>query len=263
MRPALEVVDPVLAQLRLEPGGPPPTRILAPLIGEHFFGHAVLRHRRAVHLQDVLGCLAAKQVQSHHVAGVIIQKSNQIAVLASQPEGEDVGLPQLVGRGALKEARLLGIALRFGFPFLEQLLLLQRAANRFPAHRQEKHPPQELADLLDAQVRMTTLEFDDFGLDHRRHLGRLTAGLSGLGLQAGFALLAVQLHPLVQSASAHPQLAGHPLDREAFLPTELDRPASDLQRMGVSVRAIRPPRRPPRGAGPLALPLNSVSSFHR
>jgi hypothetical protein len=50
MRPAFNVVDPILAQLRLETGGPTPTRVLASLIGEHLFGHAVLRHRSAVHL---------------------------------------------------------------------------------------------------------------------------------------------------------------------------------------------------------------------
>jgi hypothetical protein len=50
MGPAFDVVNPILAQLRLEPGGPAPTRVLAALIGEHLFGHAVLRHRPAVHL---------------------------------------------------------------------------------------------------------------------------------------------------------------------------------------------------------------------
>jgi len=50
MRPTLNVVHPILAQLRLEAGGPTPTRVLASLIGEHLFGHAVLRHRPAVHL---------------------------------------------------------------------------------------------------------------------------------------------------------------------------------------------------------------------
>jgi hypothetical protein len=202
---------------------------LAALIGEHLFGHAVLGDRGAVHLQHVLGRLAAKHVQPYHIAGVVIQKADQVGILASQPEGENVGLPELVGCGALKKARLLGIALRFGFPFLQQLLLLQRAANRFPAHRQEKHPPQELADLLDPQVGMTTLEFDDLGLDRRRHLGRLTAGLSRLGLQAGFALLAVQLHPLVQGASAYTHLVGHLLYRKAFFQAELNRFASHLQ----------------------------------
>jgi len=50
MRAALNVMNPILAQLRLETGGAAPTRVLAALIGEQLFGHAVLRHRPAVHL---------------------------------------------------------------------------------------------------------------------------------------------------------------------------------------------------------------------
>jgi hypothetical protein len=94
------------------------------LIGEHFFRHAVFRHRRAVNLQDVLRRLAAKHVQPHHVARVVIQKADQVGVLASQTEGEDVGLPHLVGSGALEEARLRWIALRLGLPFPQELLLV-------------------------------------------------------------------------------------------------------------------------------------------
>jgi hypothetical protein len=119
MRPALDVVNPILAQLHFNAGGSAPTGVLAALIGEHLFGHAVLRHRSAVHLQHVLCRLAAKDVQPHHVAGTIIQKSDQVGVLASQPEGKDVGLLHLVGSGTLKEARLGWVALRLGLTFLE------------------------------------------------------------------------------------------------------------------------------------------------
>jgi hypothetical protein len=124
MRPALEVVNPILMQLRLKAGGPSPTAVLASLIREHFFGHAVLCHRRAVHLQHVLRCLAAKHVQPHHVAGVIIQKTDEVGVLASQTEGKDIGLPHLVGGGALEEARPGWIAPGLRARFLEQLLLV-------------------------------------------------------------------------------------------------------------------------------------------
>jgi hypothetical protein len=182
MRPALDMVNPILAQLRLETRRSAPTRILAALIREHLFGHAVLRHCRAVHLQDMLGRLAAKHVQPHQVAGVVIQKADEVGVLASQTEGEDVGLPHLVGRGALKKAWLGWIGRRLGFPFLQQLLLVEGAANRFPAHGQKQRSPQELTDFLDAQVGMTTLEFDDLGLDRRHHLGPLTATTPWLGL---------------------------------------------------------------------------------
>ena len=83
MWPTLDVVHPILAQLCLEACGPAPTGILAALIGEHLFGHAVFRHRRAVNLQDVLGRLAAKHIQPYHVAGVVIQKADEVGVLAS------------------------------------------------------------------------------------------------------------------------------------------------------------------------------------
>jgi len=106
MRPALDVVDPILAQLRLETRRAAPTAVLAALIREHFFGHAVLRHRRAVHLQHVLRRLAAKHVQPHHVTGVIIDKADEVGVLASQAEGKDIGLPHLVGGRPLEEAWL-------------------------------------------------------------------------------------------------------------------------------------------------------------
>ncbi len=141
MRPALNVVHPILAQLRLETGGPAPTRVLAPLVREQLFGHAVLRHRPTVHLEHVLRGLAPKHVQPHHIAGVIVDKADEVGVLASQPEGEDVGLPELVGGGALEEARLGRITPRLAARLLEQLLLVQGAANRLPAHRQQPHPP--------------------------------------------------------------------------------------------------------------------------
>jgi hypothetical protein len=124
MRPALDVVDPILAQLCLEAGRAAPTAVLAALIREHFFGYAVLRDCRAVHLQHVLRRLAAKHVQPHHVAGVIIEKADEVGVLASQTEGKDIGLPHLVGSRPLEEARLGWIALGLGLRFLEQLLLM-------------------------------------------------------------------------------------------------------------------------------------------
>jgi hypothetical protein len=266
MRPALDVVNPILAQLRLEARGPTPTGILAALVGKHLLGHPILGDRRAVHLQHVLGRLAAKDVYPHHVAGVVIHKTDEVGVLPSQTEGEDVGLPHLVGRGALKEARLLWISRRLGFPLLQQLLLVERAANRLPAHGQKERPPQELADLLDAQVGMTTLELDDFGLDRRRHpavAGPLAAGMSQPGLQAGLALLAVHLHPLGQGAQPHAHFASYLLGGEAFFKAELNRFAPDFIGVGANVRPAFSPRRPPRGAGPPLVPLDLLDTFHR
>jgi hypothetical protein len=167
----------------------------------------------------VLRRLAAKHVQPHYVAGVVIQEADEVGVLASQPEGEDIGLPHLVGRGALEEAWPGDIALRFAARFLKQLLLMQGPANRLPAHRQKQHPPQELADFLDSQLGMVPLEFDDLRLHRRRHFRPLTVPTCRLRLQSHFTLVAVQPHPLGQGAAAHAHFVGHPLHGEAFLQT--------------------------------------------
>jgi hypothetical protein len=124
MGPALQVVHAILLELGLEAGGAPPAGKLPALVGEQLLRDAVLRHRPAVHLQHVLRRLAAKHVQPHHVAGVVVDKADQVGVLAAQAEGEDVGLPELVRRGPLEEARLGGITLGFGARLLEELLLV-------------------------------------------------------------------------------------------------------------------------------------------
>jgi hypothetical protein len=72
----------------------------------------------------VLRRLATKHVQPYYVAGVVIQKADEVGVLASQPEGEDIGLPHLVGSRALEEAWPGWITLGFAARFLEQLLLM-------------------------------------------------------------------------------------------------------------------------------------------
>jgi len=55
---------------------------------------------------------------------VIIEKADEVGVLAPQTEGKDIGLPHLVGSGALEEARFGRIALGFALRLLEQLLLM-------------------------------------------------------------------------------------------------------------------------------------------
>ena len=219
MRPALNVVNPILAQLRLKASGPAPTGVLAALIGEHLFGHAIFRHRPAVHLQHVLRRLTAKHVEPHHVAGVIIQKADEVGVLASQTEGEDVSLPHLVGSGALEEARLGGIPLGLGARLLQQLLLMQGPAYGLPAHGQEQHPPQKLADFLDPQLGMVPLQFDDFRLHRRRHFRPRTARTSRLRPQARFTLGAVHPYPLGQGAEAHAHFVGYLLQGKALFQT--------------------------------------------
>jgi len=256
---ALQVVDMVLLELGLEAGRAPPTGELPALIGEHLLRDAVLRHRPAVDLQHVLRRLAAKDLQPHHVAGVIIQKADEVGVLAAQPEGEDVGLPELVRRGALKGAGRGGVVRGLGSSLLEQGLFVEGAAHRLPAHGQEQDAPQELADLLDPEVGMAPLERDGLPF-HRRGHPRSRAPGPRLRLQARFPLRAIPAHPRPERTEADAELAGDLLEGEAFLETELHRFAPELVRIGVrALPSCPPPGLPTR---PLLLPLNLAVPCH-
>jgi hypothetical protein len=74
VRLAAEMMDPIFGQFLLEASPPAPRRVLPAIIGEHLLGHTVLRRRRAIDFQHVLGGLAAKQSQPDHVPRVVIQE---------------------------------------------------------------------------------------------------------------------------------------------------------------------------------------------
>lgn len=113
MRLTLEVRHAVFAQLRLEPRRAAPGGVLPAIVGEQFLRRTEFADCRPVHFQHMLGGLAPKHIQPHEIPGMIIHEPNQIRVLAVQSKREDVGLPHLVGRRALKEPRLGWIAFRF------------------------------------------------------------------------------------------------------------------------------------------------------
>ena len=235
--PALQVVDAILLELGLEAGRPPPAGELPALVREQLFGHAVLRHRPAVDFQDVLRRLAPEDLEPHHVAGVVVEEADEVGVLAAQPEGEDVGLPELVRRRPLKRAGRGGVVRGLRSSLLEQGLLVQRAAHRLPTHGQEQDAPEELADLLDPEGGMAPLEFNHLPLHRRRHL-RPRAPRGHPRLQARFPLRAIPAHPRPERTEADAELAGHLLGGEAFLETELHCFAPELVRVGV--RALPP-----------------------
>ena len=135
MRLAAEVMDVILRQLLLEARLPAPGGVLPTVVGEHLLGHAVLRHGCPIDFQDVLRRLAAKQIQSHDVARVVIHKRNQVGVLAAQPECEDVALPHLVRRRPLEGTRLGWILRHFPLRLRQQPVLMQRPPHGFRAPR--------------------------------------------------------------------------------------------------------------------------------
>jgi len=195
MRLAAEVVDPILLQFLLETGLAPPRGVLAAIVGEHLLGNPVLANRRAIHLQHVLGTLATEQVQSHDVARMVVDESDQVRILATQPKREDVRLPHLVGCAAFKESWLGWVLRRLPPPLLYQMVLVQRPPHRLVAAGQKQHPPQQLRNPLHAEVRMLLFQGSDLLLDRARHL-RLSATTStNQRLQPGFALFAIEANP--------------------------------------------------------------------
>ncbi len=81
MGPALEVMDAILLELGLEAGRASPAGELAALVGEQLLGDAVFRHGPAIDLEDVLRRLAAEHIEPHDVAGVIVNKADEVGVL--------------------------------------------------------------------------------------------------------------------------------------------------------------------------------------
>ena len=91
------MLDPVLFHLPFKASLTPPVGVLAAVVGEHLLGNSVFGNPPAVGLQHMGRGLAAIQPKPCNVARVVVQVADQIGVFATQPEGHDIALPQLVG----------------------------------------------------------------------------------------------------------------------------------------------------------------------
>jgi hypothetical protein len=140
VRPGFDMMGPVLLHLGLEAGGPAPVDELSPVVGQHLLGRLELPGRHPENLQHILGGVAAEEVRADQEPGVIVHEADQVGIPAAQPEGEDVRLPHLVGRGPLEKAGPGEVAPRPGRA-LYQPLFAERSSDRLRTGRQEKHPP--------------------------------------------------------------------------------------------------------------------------
>jgi hypothetical protein len=157
----LDMRHAVLAQLGFEARGAPPGGVLSPIVGQHFLGRLKLARADAIDLDHRLGGGAAEQIRRRDEARVIIQEGDEIRILAAQPEGEDIRLPHLVGRGPLEEPRPRDVARAARSCLLQQPGGVQLLAHGFRAGLEEEKPPQPLGDALDAKVRVLPLELED------------------------------------------------------------------------------------------------------
>ena len=129
MRPGFEVVRAILLHLGLEAGSAAPVDVLPAIVGQHLLRRLILSSRDAEYFENIFRSVAAEEVGTDHEPGIIIHVADEIGVTATEPEGEDVGLPHLVRGGALEEARPDQVPPGFG-RWLHQALLLESLANR-------------------------------------------------------------------------------------------------------------------------------------
>ena len=214
LRPGLEVLHAILLQHGLETAGAAPTGVLAAIVGQHLLGWLILADGHAINFNHGLGGGAAEQTRPHDEPRVIIHEGDQVGVTATQPEGEDVRLPHLVGGGPLEEPGPDHVPPFGGRGFGHQFRLMQALPHRLGAGRQEEAPAQHLADAFDAKGRVRLFEFDDLVGDGRRQLG--PSWPRRAILQTGFARQPIGLQPFIQAAIAGPHLLADQRSAEPF-----------------------------------------------
>jgi hypothetical protein len=161
----LEVVDPVLLQLRLEFRGAPPVGVLAAVVRQHLLGGIEFADGGAVDGDHVLRGLAPEEVHPGDEAGIVVDETDQVGVPPAQAECEDVRLPHLVGRSPLEEAGLLRIPHGLLLGRFDQVFFLEGFPDRLRAGLQEEEAAQDMRDLLGAVLGILFLDLYDLILD--------------------------------------------------------------------------------------------------
>ncbi len=211
-----DVMDVVLLEFHLEPGFTPPRSVLPPVVGQHLLGHTVFGHGATVDFQDVLAGLAAEQIQPNQIARVVIHEADQVRLLAAEPDGADIALPELHRRRPLEEPRFRRIPPALGFGLGQQLMLVQRLAHRLRAGRQQQHPAHPLGNAPDAALRILRLQPHDFLLHGDGARTRQDGLVPPLWLQTGLAILPVTPDPAPDGVGRQMQFLRDQAHDEAF-----------------------------------------------
>jgi hypothetical protein len=136
VRPALDVPDPLAAQLLLEVRVPAPGHVLAPLVRQHLARRPVLGNPPRQRLQYQRRALVVRHHQGHQVPRVVVHEGGHVQTLMPpQEKREDVRLPELIRLRALESMlgrTRLGHCLGY---FLQQTFFVED-----PPHRRLRHP---------------------------------------------------------------------------------------------------------------------------
>ena len=187
-----------LLELLLKGALAPPRDVLRAVVGEDFLGGSVGRDARAEDFEHQRRRLAGVQTEADEEPAVVVEEGDQVdpPVLPLEHEGEQVGLPELVGPGPLEEADLVGMRSRGRFVQLVARLM-QHAGDRWRTGRQRRATQKHLADALAPPVGMRLLEQEDGAFGEVGQPASF-AGATGLFQQAGRSLLGEPLLPGIE-----------------------------------------------------------------
>ena len=94
MGPALYMPDALAAKLLLEPRLAPPSRVLAPLVGQDLARGAVVGDPAGKCFHHQRAPLVVRHHEAHEIPGVVIQERRHIhPLVAAQQKREEVRLP--------------------------------------------------------------------------------------------------------------------------------------------------------------------------
>jgi hypothetical protein len=243
VRRTADVMHVVAAKLRLELGDAPPVGVLPAVIGEHLLRWAVLPDRLAIHLQHVVGRLAAVEPERHDVAGVVVDEPDDKGISVKDRVDRDVALPHPVWRGAL-EAPLdgLGRLSRLGRGRKNDLRSLQFPPHASRARIEQEAAPQQVRDPPHAPRGLFALERNNL-LAHRD--GQLRPSRASLPVhQPRRPPLPVLLHPVVQRLLVYPQFLRHQRSGDPILHIQPYRLQPELRTVRLLPRLAVLPRQP-------------------
>jgi hypothetical protein len=262
MRTGFEVGDPVLFELGFEAGSTTPGSVLAAVIGEHLAWRFKLGHRLAVDFDDRLGRWTAEQIGTDNEPRVIVHERDDVSVATTQAEGEDVGLPHLVGSGALEEARPGNVALvRFGSR-RHELGFMQALPNGLRTGLEKQNPTQPLGDAFNTETRVLLFDFEDFGTNGRVELLPPFGRWGALIAQAFLAIELVSFGPVGHRMDAKIELLGNGGLGEAFFEVELHGAEFQFERIARAARIFWRAPTPPRGGGVRVFLVDRYVFFH-
>jgi hypothetical protein len=220
VRPRFDVPNTVLLQLRFKPAGPPPRRVLTPVVSQHLARRVVLRYRSPVHLDHVLARLAPEQIQASNITGIIVDIPDQKGVPAPKTKRENVRLPELVRRGPLEKSRTSDITLSLFCRGRElERRAMERSAYRLRARPEKKHSLQKLGYAFDAELRVGLLDIDDLLPDRQRQLRFAVPAVPVR--KTCFSLALVQPCPALYRSRTDPALLTNQRYRYALLHQQL------------------------------------------